>query len=119
MKKLIMSLALVSTSAMAATPTSMIFNEIILKKTNSKELGLQLIVNRDTQTWCSGFGSQLSIGTFEVGEKIDALAEGLYKCDGKFVKVRTELSSPAQAFEIGTCSEINAVELKADCPPKK
>jgi len=118
MKKLILGLALLSTSAMAAAPSSMIFNEVFLKK-GTGEMGLQLIVNRDVKTWCVGYGSQLSVGTFEVGEKVDGLANGLYKCEGKFVQVRAEHTTPIQAFEIGTCSEINPVELKADCPPRK
>lgn len=119
MKKLIVALALISTSAMAATPASMIFNEVFLKKGTSGEMGFQLIVNRDMKTWCMGYGSQLTVGTFEVGEKIDGLADGLYKCEGKFVQIRQEHTTPIQAFEIGTCSEINSADLKAECPPKK
>ena len=111
-------MAFSSTTALAA-PVSMTFDQILLKKSSIENAGTVLTVNRELKTWCMGLGSQLSVGTFEVAEKLNTLVDGLYTCEGKFVKLTSDHSTPVQGFEISSCTEINAVSLKADCPPKK
>lgn len=118
MKKFMLLLALSTTTAMGASE-SITFNQIILKKTSIENSGTILTVNRDLKTWCMGLGSQLSIGTFEVAEKLNNLSDGLYSCEGKFVKLTSDHTTPVQGFEISSCTEVSAVSLKTDCPPKK
>lgn len=118
MKTLLVTLALtLSASAFSAQAPSLTFTEIYLQK-NSEEndLGIQYKVNRDVKTWCRGFTSMITFGAFEVAEKLDNMADGFYRCDGKFVQA----SNPGaiQVFAINGCSEVNAAELKAECPIK-
>lgn len=121
MKTLLATLALtLSASAFSAQAPSMAFSEVIIKKDNTvNELGINYRTNRSVKTWCTGMGSPIGIGSFEAAEKLDGLADGLYRCDGKFTQVPNERQNPIQVFAINGCTEVNPAELKADCPPIK
>ena len=115
MKTLLVTLSLtLSVSAFSALAPSLTFNEIYLDKNGQEnDLGIQYKLNRDLKTWCRGFTSTITFGAFEAAEKLDNMADGFYRCDGKFVQA----SNPGaiQVFAINGCSEISRVELKADC----
>jgi hypothetical protein len=123
MKKLIMlSMFILSSSLFAAEAKLLTFNKLILKKSAVSDIGVHYVTNRSIETWCLGSGSSMSLGNFEAAQTIEALADGLYSCEGKFVQVPGERTSSIQVFEIGSCIATNAVELKAECPtpaPKK
>jgi hypothetical protein len=122
MKKFIVLLALVSSSAFAVEAAPLAFNQMFVKKASVSEVGIHFVTNRTVKSWCTGTGSPMSIGSFEAAQAIDALADGLYSCEGKFVQVPGERSNAIQIFEIGNCSLVNAVDLQTSCPtpaPKK
>lgn len=121
MKTLLATLALtLGASAFAAQTPSAAFTEAYIKKDGKvNETGVNYRTNRTLQSWCTGMASPISFGAFEAAEKFDGMADGLYRCDGKFVQVPNERQNPIAVFAINGCSEVNPAELKAECPPIK
>lgn len=121
MKTILATLALtLSASAFSAQAPSSAFTEAYIKKNNTvNEMGINYTTNRTLKSWCTGMASPIGFGTFEAAEKMDSLADGLYRCDGKFVQVPNERQNAIQIFAINGCTEVNPAELKADCPPIK
>lgn len=120
MKTLLATLALtLSASAFSAQAPSLTFNELYIEKTSSNQYGIYYKTNRTTKSWCTGFGNPISFGAFEAAEKIDTLADGLFRCEGKFVQVPGDRQNAAQIYAVSGCTEVNPAELKADCPPVK
>jgi hypothetical protein len=117
MKKLILgSLIALSTSAFSAETQTLTFNSMIVNKMGPNDMGITYVTNRNVKSWCTGAGSPMSFGTFEAAQTIEALADGLYSCEGKFVQIPNLRSNPIQVFEISTCTLANPKDLKTDCP---
>lgn len=118
MKMILATLALtLSTSAFTAIAPSSAFTEAFIKKDNKvNDTGVHYRTNRTLKSWCTGMASPVGFGSYEVAEKMDALSDGLYRCEGKFVQIPNERQNPIEIFAINNCIEVNSAELKADCP---
>lgn len=120
MKTLLATLALtLSASAFSASAPSITFNETYIEKNSANQYGIYYKTNRNLKSWCTGFSTQIAFGAFEAAEKVEAMADGFFRCDGKFAQVPGERQNAIQIYSINGCTEVNPAELKADCPPIK
>lgn len=118
MKALLATLTLTFT-VFSAQATSLILGEAYIQKNSNHPQGITYKAQDSLKSWCTGLGSQISFGAFEAAEKVDAMAEGLFRCEGKFVQVPGSRQNPIQIFSISGCTELNPVDLKTECPPIK
>lgn len=116
MKNLLMLASLVFSAQAFSAQDPIAFNQLILKKDLANPYFVTFSANRTVKTWCTGFGSAISFGSFEAAQTVDTLADGLYSCEGKFAQLPGELRNGIQIFDIANCKVVTDVELKADCP---
>jgi hypothetical protein len=116
MKNFIAFTAILASSSVFAKVETLAFTQIIISKDSHRATEIPYVANRSVKTWCTGYGSNLAIGSFEAAQTLDGLADGLYSCDGKFVQAQGERNNGLQVFEIAACHTVNSVDLKTDCP---
>jgi hypothetical protein len=121
MKKIFKTISLLtltlSLTAAATEIRPMTFDSILLTKNSKSTYGLVYIPNRLIEAWCAGFGNPMSVMSYEVAETMEKLADGLYRCSGKFLQVPSDRTYPVQIFQLDSCIEKNPVDLRASsCP---
>ncbi len=116
MKNMFLIAILALTSS--AFASDMAFTEILLKKDSKNVDEIVYVATHSMDVWCKGYGSQIEVGSFEVAQNLDTLADGLYRCTGKFAQVPGPRSNPIHVFELDGCSAANANDLKLECSKK-
>jgi len=114
MKKMFLSAALVliSTSAFAIT-NQITYKQIVLDKNMQDQNGLALIASFSTQAWCNEIRGPAHFENFKTAQYVEGLADGLYLCDGEFV--RYPMSQPVDIFSINNCSPKTLADLNKNC----
>ncbi len=86
--------------------------QITLTKNSADQNGLNYLA-APLARWCQDTNTVVEFGSFEAAAYVEALENGLYLCDGKFVT--GPFQSPVQIFAISDCKAQNADDLKNKC----
>lgn len=113
MKKLFISslIAILSFGAVAGAATH---TQILLTKDATNKEGYAYLASPFAR-WCQGLNTVISYGSYESAQYVEALADGFYVCEGKFVS-GGQFNSSVQIFEITSCAHADAEVLKGQCP---
>jgi hypothetical protein len=104
-------LAVAANSAYGAPLTS---TETWITKTMNHIGNLQINGHRTLADWCANRGNAIEFGSFQAAQAVDALGDGLYRCEGEFVN--TPEKSQVILFQIDRCDLLVPSDLKKSCP---
>jgi hypothetical protein len=110
MTKIVFAL-LVLITANVSNAKAITFSEVLVNKNIEPREGF-VTGYLTLKAWCLKVGISFEVGNFQAAKELEKLADGLYRCEGKFARLPFQ---PVKAFDIEKCTAVNSVELRKDC----
>lgn len=101
MKFLILAAFLMSAGVAQAAPIT--YTQVVIEKNSKSATGVFFTSGLTREHYCAGFRGALEFGSFDAAKKAEAMADGVYVCNGEFV--HSQPRPLVQAFSISGCGQ--------------
>jgi hypothetical protein len=88
------------------------FKEMMVNKNTFNEYGFIFTGYVSKKSWCLKRGTPYEFGSFESARDMEKMENGLYRCDGEFVRLPF---GKINAFKIQKCTLVDLDLLKKEC----